>query len=179
MRGIFLDRDGVINRERVDYVKSWEEFAFLPGSLSALVRLTILNQPVIIITNQSAIGRGIVTQQAVDEIHSKLLSEVQRAGGRIDDFFVCPHHPDDDCNCRKPQPGLLLQAAQRYRLSLPQCVFIGDSITDYQAALAADCKPVLVQSGRQGKILANRVASSTLIVGNLTQAVDLLFETHI
>lgn len=150
LQAVFLDRDGVINRERADYVKSWEEFLFLPGSLAGLRQLATLPIPILVITNQSVIGREIVERKAIDEIHTKARAAITQAGGRIDDFFLCPHHPNAKCSCRKPQPGLLHQAAVRFGLHLPATVFIGDAITDYQAACAAGCQSILVQSGRQG-----------------------------
>ncbi len=144
---VFLDRDGVINRERSDYVKHWDEFEFLPGALEALRRLADLRWPILVITNQSAIGRGLVTSMAVDDIHQRMTAAVAAAGGRIDRVFVCPHHPDAGCSCRKPCPGLLLQAADMLGLHLPDCYLVGDAPGDLLAARAAACRPVLVQTG--------------------------------
>lgn len=158
MQAIFLDRDGVINRERADYVKSWGEFEFLPGALSAIAHLATLNIPLLVITNQSAVGRGIIQIETVHKIHANLRAEVRAAGGRIDGFYICPHHPNDDCNCRKPRPGLLLQAAEQFQLDLSECLFIGDSITDFQAARAVCCRAMLLKSGRQGKQLQTWLA---------------------
>jgi histidinol-phosphate phosphatase family protein len=143
---IFLDRDGVLNRERKDYVKSWHEFEWLPGALDALKLLATASWPIVLITNQSAIGRHFVSEGDVEAIHAKLVEEVARVGGRIDAIFVCPHHPDEGCACRKPKPGLLLQAAQTFQLNLERCFFIGDSITDYQAAAQVNCQMILVKS---------------------------------
>lgn len=159
LQGILLDRDGVINRERSDYVKSWQEFEWLPGVLPALASLATLALPICVLTNQSAIGRGIVIASQIDEIHWRLQRCVRDAGGRIDAFFVCPHHPDARCECRKPKPGLLYQAAHTFALDLRNCVFVGDSITDYQAALAAGCHAILVRSGLQGASLEDRLAA--------------------
>ena len=153
MRGILLDRDGVINRERADYVKCWAEFEFLPGVLDSLKRLASLAVPIMVITNQSVIGRKIVGRHVVDEIHRKAKKQIDAAGGRIDGFFLCPHHPDEQCGCRKPQPGLLQQASAFFDVTLSQSVFVGDAITDYQAAIAAGCQSILVESGRQGRQL--------------------------
>lgn len=174
MRGVLLDRDGVINRERSDYVKSWDEFEFLPGVLPAMRKLAELYQPIVVITNQSVIGRGITEREVIDKIHQKLQHIVHSNGGRIDDFFVCPHHPNDGCLCRKPRPGLLTQAANRYKLDLAQCVFIGDSVTDYQAALAVGCQPIMVKSGRQGTILSAQIAADVPIADDLAEAVEIL-----
>jgi len=150
MRAIFLDRDGVINRERPDYVKHWGEFEFLPDVLPALSRLADLGWPILVLTNQSAIGRGLATPEAVADIHRRMTAAVVAAGGRIDGVFVCPHHPDAGCACRKPRPGLLKQAAAAFDLRLADCYFVGDALTDLLAARAAGCRPALVQSGLQG-----------------------------
>jgi D-glycero-D-manno-heptose 1,7-bisphosphate phosphatase len=177
VRAILLDRDGVINRERADYVKDWQEFEWLPGVLPALQRLAPLAQPIVVVTNQSAIGRGIIPRETVTAIHSQLHAVVAKAGGRIDGFFVCPHHPDADCFCRKPKPGLLFQAAHQFHFALDQAVFIGDTVTDFEAARAAGCQSILVKSGRQGASLDNLfvdVMLSPPIVADLSAAVDLI-----
>ncbi|MEZ4867743.1 MAG: HAD-IIIA family hydrolase [Caldilineaceae bacterium] len=180
MQAILLDRDGVINHERAGYVKSWQEFEFLPGALSALQRLATLNVPILVITNQSAIGRGIVPLERVTAIHEQLHKAVTDTGGRIDAFFVCPHHPADGCFCRKPKPGLLLQAAQQFGFMLEQAIFIGDAITDFEAANAAGCQAILVQSGRQGMSLEQLLVGvplPPLIVADLAAAVDFLLRS--
>ena len=145
---IFIDRDGVINANRPDYVKSWEEFEFLPGSLEALVQITALNWPVVVISNQSAIGRGLVSASSVAEINTRLCLEVEQAGGRIAAVYICPHRPDDGCDCRKPRPGLLHQAALALDLDLSRSYLIGDAESDILAALAVCAQPILVLSGR-------------------------------
>lgn len=176
MRGILLDRDGVINHERADYVKSWDEFRFLPGALAALRQLALLPVPIVIVTNQSVIGRGIVPRTLIDQLHQRLRQVVQAAGGRIDGFFVCPHHPEDGCNCRKPKPGLLMQAATEFRFPLYEATFIGDAITDFQAAQAAGCQSILVRSGRQGTRLSTLLADlQTTQAQNQQQAADGLY----
>lgn len=177
LRAILLDRDGVINRERADYVKSWQEFEFLPGVLSALRRLAAHTLPILVITNQSGIGRGVIQQETVTTIHTQLCTAVTAAGGRIDAFFVCPHHPAAACSCRKPKPGLLFQAAQQFQFPLEQAVFIGDAMTDFEAARAAGCQSILVKSGRQGADLEHLFVDVMLpppIVADLSAAVDLL-----
>ncbi len=150
MKAILLDRDGVLNRERADYVKSWQEFELLPGVLPALQKLAALSLPIAVVSNQSAIGRGLVTPETVAEIHRRLRDLVVEAGGRIDAFYVCPHRPDERCGCRKPQPGLLLEAAAAFGVAPADCLFIGDAVTDAQAAAAAGCAALLVRTGRQG-----------------------------
>jgi D-glycero-D-manno-heptose 1,7-bisphosphate phosphatase len=153
LQAVFLDRDGTLNRERADYVKSWREFEWLPGALDALAVLASLDVPVLVVTNQSALGRGILDPSALHAIHAQARAEALAAGGRMDDFLICPHAPADGCTCRKPKPGLLLQAAARYNLDLQSCVFVGDSLTDMQAAEAAGCGWLLVRTGRQGTTL--------------------------
>lgn len=174
MQAIFLDRDGVINQERPDYVKCWQEFEFLPGSLDALELLAQLDLPIAVITNQSVIGRGIVDRQVVDDIHEQMLSRIHAHGGRIDQIFVCPHHPDAGCECRKPRPGLLLQAQDMFNVDLSECLFVGDSITDFLAAQAAGCQSILVRSGRQGDQLDALIPtdSPVLVVPDLMAAVE-------
>ncbi len=180
LQAIFLDRDGVINRERADYVKCWAEVELLPGALTALRRLAELPIPICVLTNQSAIGRGIVTAQAVAALHARLAAEVAAHGGRIDAFFVCPHRPDERCACRKPQPGLLWQAAQWFRLDLAHCVMIGDAITDHAAAVAAGCPSLLVQSGRQGPELRRLLEGNAAvpIMASLAAAAEELLRRY-
>lgn len=151
IHGIFLDRDGVINKERADYVKSWDEFVFLPDVFSALSELAGLELPTFIATNQSVIGRQIVTRADVDEIHLSMLEAIGETGLGIREIFLCPHHPKDGCNCRKPASGMLTSAAEKYDLDITKCLFIGDSITDYQAARNCGCGAILLRSGRQGQ----------------------------
>lgn len=176
LQGLFLDRDGVINRERADYVKEWSEFEFLPGVLTALRQLATLNIPIVVITNQSAIGRGIVSQMTMNDIHQHAREIIEASGGRINEFLMCPHHPDQGCDCRKPKPGLLFQAAALYKLDLAQCIFVGDALTDYQAAEAAGCQAILVKSGRQGSQLHTVSPSKLLLatVNDLSAATALM-----
>lgn len=152
---IFLDRDGVINANRADYVKQWTEFCFLPGALEALQKLATLGWPIVIITNQSAIGRGIVSQANVEQIHQQMIDAIHAAGGRIDAIFTCPHHPEDGCDCRKPRPGLLLQAQAELQIDLARSILVGDAVSDLQAAQAVGCLPILVKSGRGRAQLAH------------------------
>jgi D-glycero-D-manno-heptose 1,7-bisphosphate phosphatase len=159
LQAIFLDRDGTINRERADYVKSWQEYEWLPGALDALCELARLGVPILVVSNQSAVGRGILDVGALDAIHAQVRAEAAAAGGRLDEFFVCPHTPAAQCACRKPQPGLLLEAARRYGLDLSRCVFVGDAITDMQAAQAAGCGWLLLRTGRQGEKLFDLLAA--------------------
>lgn len=184
---VFLDRDGVLNRERKDYVKSWAEFEWLASALPTLRRLASWPAPIFVITNQSVIGRGIVAREVVDGIHAQLQRVAKECGGRIDKVYVCPHHPDEGCACRKPAPGLLRQAAAEHQLDLARCVFVGDAVTDALAADAAGCRSILVRSGRQGDRLDELVAAARQrgalqqidipIVSDLAGAFDYLNKT--
>jgi histidinol-phosphate phosphatase family protein len=127
---VFLDRDGVINANRSDYVKSWDEFAFLPGVFEALRRLREGSRTVVVVSNQSAIGRGIAAPAVVDAIHRRMRAEVAEHGGRIDAVFYCPHRPDEGCECRKPRPGLLRRAARELGLDLARSYLVGDAVSD-------------------------------------------------
>ncbi len=145
---IFVDRDGVLNVNRADYVKSTAEVEFLPGALAAVARATRAGWPVVVITNQSIIGRGLVTAETVAGINALIAQQVEAAGGRLAGIYVCPHAPTQGCACRKPLPGLLHQAAEALGLALPASVMIGDAHSDAQAGLAAGTRAVLVSSGR-------------------------------
>jgi histidinol-phosphate phosphatase family protein len=145
---VFLDRDGVVNRNRDDYVKSWEEFEFLPRSLEALRILAGRGVRVIVVTNQSAVGRGIISEETLEGIHRRMVAEVEEHGGRIDAVLCCPHAPDDGCQCRKPRPGLLLEAARRFGADPAASCFVGDSLSDLKAAHAAGIPFVMVLSGK-------------------------------
>ena len=159
-RAIFLDRDGVINVNRPDHVKSWDEFVFLPNALAALRRLAASDFRVIVTTNQAAIARGMIAEEVARAIHMRMIAEVERAGGRIDAVYYCPHHPDDKCGCRKPQPGMFVQAARDYDIDLTRSFVVGDAFSDVAAALAIGACPILVMTGRgrdqhAGMIVAN------------------------
>ena len=147
MRAIFLDRDGVICRHRPDYVKSWEAFEFITGSLDALEELAALERPVIVVSNQSCIGRGLVTRDTVDDINRRMVETVRAHDGRIDEVFICPHRPDEGCSCRKPGTGMLCEAATKFNVDLSRSWMVGDNITDIYMGQKAGCRTVLVQTG--------------------------------
>jgi D-glycero-D-manno-heptose 1,7-bisphosphate phosphatase len=144
---VLLDRDGVILRNRPDYVKSWAEAEFIPGAVRALARMTAAGLRLVVVTNQSAVGRGLVSRETVDAIHLCLGKEAQKAGGRIDLFLTCPHMPAASCNCRKPRPGLLFEAQRQLGFELAAAFLVGDQRNDVLAARAAGCKPIIVLSG--------------------------------
>ncbi len=146
-RAVFIDRDGVINENRADYVKSWSEFRFIDGSLEALARLAATEFHVVIASNQSAIGRGLATQESVEEIHRLMTAEIERAGGRVTQVLYCPHPPEARCACRKPRAGMLLRACSDLGLDLARSYMIGDALSDIRAGAAVGCTTVLVGTG--------------------------------
>ncbi len=147
MYTIFLDRDGVINENRADYVKSWSEFRFLPGSREAIAKLTQAGHRIVVCTNQAGVARGTLSVETVHEIHRRMVDAIGEMGGKIEKVYYCPHAKDGDCACRKPRPGMLLRARDELGLDMRDAVFIGDSITDIRAGLAAGIHAVLVLSG--------------------------------
>jgi histidinol-phosphate phosphatase family protein len=143
-----LDRDGVIIENRSDYVKSWQEVRFLPGAFEALRRLARSEYALVIVTNQSAVGRGIISLDEAMVINEGVLTEIAAQGGRVDAAYICPHRPDEGCTCRKPAPGLLLQAAEDLELVMARSYVIGDAASDIEAARAAGAQGILVLTGR-------------------------------
>jgi len=150
---IILDRDGVINLESREYIKSPEEWIPIPGSLEAIAKLKQCGHHVVIATNQSGIARGLYTREILDDIHDKMHNMLNEFGAKIDGIFYCPHHPDDNCLCRKPKPGLLHQIAENMNADLSKAMMVGDSLRDLQAAQAVNCQPVLVRTGNGESVL--------------------------
>ena len=145
---IFLDRDGVINLDSPCYIKRWDEYIFLPNSLDAIRLLTLAGYSLILITNQSIINRKWVHPEVLADIHLRLKNAVESHGGKITDIFFCPHTPDEGCCCRKPEPGLIRQACDKYAIELSKTVMVGDSAKDILCGKAAGCgRTVLVQTG--------------------------------
>ena len=145
---IFLDRDGVIVDNRADYVKKIDEVQIIPGALAALANAARLDCLFVVVTNQSVVGRGQLTVPALAAINAYVHQMVVSVGGRIDAWYVCPHVPEDGCECRKPRPGMLLSAAADLPINLPASVIIGDAISDIQAGHAAGARAILVRTGR-------------------------------
>jgi D-glycero-D-manno-heptose 1,7-bisphosphate phosphatase len=150
-RLVVLDRDGVINRESADFVKSADEWIPLDGSIEAIARLSDAGFFVAVASNQSGLARGLFDASALAEMHSKLCSLVAEAGGRIDHIVICPHGPDDNCDCRKPKPGLLHQIGTHLDISLSDVPVIGDSLRDLEAAQSVSARPILVRTGNGRK----------------------------
>ena len=148
MKLVILDRDGVINLDSDQYIKSPEEWKPIAGSLEAIARFTQAGFRVVVATNQSGLGRGLFDMATLNAMHDKMHKAVNQLGGRIDAVFFCPHAQDAGCACRKPQPGMLLEIAARFNLALAGVPVIGDSLRDLQAASAAGARPVLVLTGK-------------------------------
>lgn len=178
---VFLDRDGVINQNRADYVRTWDQVEFLPGVFDALRRLAASQFAVVVVTNQSAIGRGIMAAETLQGIHDGMAQRIADAGGRLDAIYACPHAPDAGCDCRKPQPGMLLQAASDLHIDLANSYLVGDALTDMEAALAAGCRPVMVRTGRGVAQLAKvqaRGLDDVVVTEDLSEAVAWILDAR-
>ena len=174
---IFIDRDGVINENRADHVKSWSEFRFLPGAVEAIARLTRAGMRVFVVTNQAIVNRGMVSRSTIDEVNAAMVDEIERRGGRIEAVAYCPHRPDESCACRKPQPGLLLSLAGRFGLDLTNSTIVGDALSDVEAGRAVGSRAILVLTGRGREQLARAMLAGLAeftVVDDLAAAADLL-----
>jgi D-glycero-D-manno-heptose 1,7-bisphosphate phosphatase len=145
---VILGRDGILNDFRDDHVKAPEEWFPIPGALEAVARLNHAGWHTVVATNQSGIGRGMIDMASVNAVHAHMYKRLMAVGGRIDAVFFCPHTPEDNCDCRKPRPGLMHDIAKRYGIDLKQVPMVADTLRDLQAAAAAGCEPHLVLSGR-------------------------------
>lgn len=146
-RLVILDRDGVINHDSPDFIKSPAEWLPIDGSIEAIARLSNAGYEVAVATNQSGIGRGLLDKPTLNAIHERMAEQVKSAGGRLGKIAFCPHHPDDECDCRKPAPGLLKSLARQYGVPLDNVPVIGDSTRDAEAAMAVNARPILVATG--------------------------------
>lgn len=183
LRLIILDRDGVINHDSDDYIKSPDEWQPIDHSLEAIARLTHAGWSVAVATNQSGIERGLFDINTLHAIHSKMVDAVAESGGRIDGIFFCPHAPDTGCDCRKPATGLFKDIAVRFGKPLTGVPVVGDSLRDLQAAHAMACVPYLVKTGKGGKTIATAqrdpakaLPPGTQIVNDLYSAVEQLLK---
>lgn len=179
MTTVILDRDGVINLNRQDHVKAWSEFEFLPGVPEAISRLNQLGIPVFVITNQAIINRHISSRQTIQAINIKMLQQLRRLGARIEAVSFCPHRPEEDCSCRKPRSGMLLDLAQRFNLNLKDVVLIGDALSDIQAGQSVGCQTILVLTGRGHEQLKHAASSGTSgfkVASDLSAAIPLAIQ---
>lgn len=172
---LFLDRDGVINERPDAHIINWTDFHFLPDVKEELKKIREMGYTVIIISNQSCIGRGTATEDTVDLIMVRMAIEIEEAGGKIEDIYYCPHAPDDGCDCRKPEPGLILKAAKENSIDLNDAWFIGDDITDVDAAKSAGVKSIFINNGTVDDATLESISQkSETTVGNLAEAVEFL-----
>ena len=184
MKLIILDRDGVINQDSDDYIKSADEWLPIPGSIEAIARLCQAGYSVAVATNQSGLGRELFDLDALEAIHDKMRGLVESAGGHIAGIYYCPHLPTAGCQCRKPAPGLLDAIAEDFSTSLSGIAFIGDSLKDLQAGVERQCLPILVRTGKgtgSEKKLAyeiNGLVRSAEVHDDLASAVDNLLENR-
>jgi D-glycero-D-manno-heptose 1,7-bisphosphate phosphatase len=170
-RAVFLDRDGTI-MEDSNYVGDVERVVLIPSAAAGLKRLQDAGHKLFIVTNQSGVGRGYFTREAVESIHAHLDEYFGKAGVRFDGYFVCPHHPEDNCDCRKPKPKFLLEAARAHRLDLSRCYMIGDRPSDIQAGVNAGTKTILVLTGAGRETLARQEVKPDFVAEDIGEAAN-------
>lgn len=181
MKLIILDRDGVINQDSDDYIKTVDEWQPIPGSLQAMGRLSQAGYTLVVATNQSGIARGYYELETLHAMHKKMDEMLEQYGGKVDAVFYCPHGPKDNCRCRKPEPGLFYDIASRYQMALANVLAIGDSLRDVQAAREAGAMPILVKTGKGEhslQVASNDELKDVPVYENLAEVADaLLAET--
>ena len=177
MKLIILDRDGVINQDSDNFIKSADEFIPLPGSLEAITKLNKAGYKVAVATNQSGIARGLYNLNTLQQMHDKLASLLADLGGQVDYIAYCPHGPDDHCDCRKPKPGMYHDIAQHFDTSLTGIPVVGDSLRDLQAAQSVNAKPYLVKTGKGERTIAKgENLDGVPVFDNLAAVVDELLK---
>ena len=155
---IILDRDGTINEDRDDFVKTPDEWVPIPGALEAIARLNHAGWHTVVVTNQSGLGRGLFDMATLNAMHLKMNQALAKHGGRIDAVFFCPHTPEEQCDCRKPLPGLMLLVGERYGLNLKDVAVVGDSLRDLLAGVAAGCPTHLLRTGKAAQYSEEQLA---------------------
>ncbi|MCU0488031.1 MAG: HAD-IIIA family hydrolase [Anaerolineales bacterium] len=179
---VFLDRDGVIIENQPSYVRTWQDVKFLPGALEGLARLACSRYRVVLVSNQAGIGRGLIAPETAEAINQGVLQTIRQAGGRIDAAYICPHKPEDGCTCRKPRPGMLLQAASELGLDLAASLLIGDNLSDLLAGKAGGVgRLALVRSGLGSSFehqLERAGLAAATIYDDLAQAIAILLENE-
>jgi D-glycero-D-manno-heptose 1,7-bisphosphate phosphatase len=176
---IILDRDGVINHDSDDFIKTPAEWEPIEGSLEAITQLNHAGYRVIVITNQSGIARGLLDVDILTRIHSKMRRMLAQVGGKIEAILYCPHVPEDACTCRKPQGGLFSAVAHRLRIKLDDVPAVGDSLRDLQAAQTVGAKPILVRTGKGEQTLAGGIPDDVEVYDNLAAVVAALLEPSV
>jgi D-glycero-D-manno-heptose 1,7-bisphosphate phosphatase len=175
MKFVILDRDGVINQDSEQFIKTPEEWKPIPGSLEAIARLHQAGYRVVVASNQSGVGRGLFDMAMLNSIHARMHKLVAQAGGRIEAVFFCPHPADSACDCRKPKPGMLREISKRYHLELKGVPAIGDSLRDLEAAIAVGARPILVLTGKGRKTLdGGGLPEDVRVHADLAEAVQAL-----
>jgi D-glycero-D-manno-heptose 1,7-bisphosphate phosphatase len=175
-RAVFIDRDGTINVEK-DYLYQPDEFEFIPGAERAIHLLNEAGFLVVVVTNQSGVARGYYTEEDVHLLHRHIVAQLEQAGSRVDAWLYCPHHPEGrgsyalPCRCRKPQPGMLLEAARRFDIDLESSIMIGDKLVDVEAGRAAGCRTILVRTG-YGREEEKRLSAGSEVYDNLLVAAE-------
>ena len=174
---IILDRDGVVNYDSDQFIKSPDEWRPIPGSLDAIARLNQAGFKVVLATNQSGVGRGLFDMAMLNTIHDKMNKVLAQAGARIDALFFCPHAAESDCGCRKPKPGMFQEIGERFNISLAGVPCIGDSLRDLQAAAEVGGQPILVLTGK-GRLTQEKgsIPENTLVFADLSEAVKYLIQ---
>jgi len=174
-RLVILDRDGVINEDSDDYIKSPQEWVPIAGAADAIARLNRAGYQVVVATNQSGVGRGYFSEATLDAIHDKMRAHIVDAGGELAGIFYCPHSPDAHCDCRKPAPGLIDQIARAFNVNVEGVPLVGDSQRDLECGVARGCVPVLVKTGKGERTLKKGLPESldyTAVHDSLAQFVD-------
>jgi len=170
---VFLDRDGVLNQESDEFIKTPEELKVLQGAPEAVKRLNDAGFVTVVITNQSGVGRGIFSEETLRAMHAKLLAEVESAGGRIQSFYYCPHLPEDGCDCRKPAPGMLRRAAEEHGIDFDRSYFVGDRPEDIACGASVGAKTILVLTGKSAVFESDRFSCQPdYVCGGLPEAAD-------
>ncbi|MES2604518.1 MAG: D-glycero-beta-D-manno-heptose 1,7-bisphosphate 7-phosphatase [Pseudomonadota bacterium] len=177
---VILDRDGVINADSDDYIRTVDEWIPLPGSIEAIARLSQAGYRIAVATNQSGLARGYFDEYTLANMHSKMCALVEEAGGQIDVICYCPHAPDENCNCRKPLPGLLEQIAAELNQSVQNAWLVGDHEKDLQMAVGGGCKPLLVRTGK-GVLMEQKISAElraqTSVVDDLAAAATFILNS--
>ena len=175
MKLVILDRDGVINVDSSNFIKSPNEWQPIPGSLEAIAQLNQHGYRVVVATNQSGIARGLFDMATLNAIHEKMHRALAQVGGRIDALFYCPHAADDKCDCRKPNTGMIKEIGRRFSIELNNVYGVGDAFRDLQAFSDAGCKPILVRTGKGEMTLSQgNLPPNTQVVADLAEAVQLI-----
>lgn len=176
MKLIILDRDGVINYDSPDFIKSPDEWIPIPGSLEAISQLTQAGFTIVVATNQSGVARGLYNEAMLASIHTKMQAAVTKLGGRIEHIFYCPHSPEDNCDCRKPKTGLFKQITAALQTPLAGVPAIGDTLRDIQAAQAMGCEAILVETGQGKETLAANPHLTVPVFADLAAATAMLLK---